>query len=679
MSLDVAAPLSVPGLSKTLSLPMAVPPIAETSGIGPRRAGLRRRARLVYVLMLVIGALPTLLPWLGMMRANAPLQALGWGLWLPGAGFVANGGWATLLFPITLALFTVGMLGWAFAGMLALPILVWVGSAIAAWTLSGPEVTAYSPIAVPVLTFGVIIQRWWKEGRVFRAQSELGRRRAGYLKEAVAAVEAAAVLHVEPRRRELTRDELKSAQYVFDLALQPIGEFKGFTHRDNFQLAALRYQLNHISYALALLQCKYTPNFHGYLNRAQQYAIESLTLPRVCGYWKWEALWGQFRWNPDPVGTRDNVMLTGWSLIALSTYAANTGDLRYQQPGALRFRPFRGRETAYAHDAHSFVRSLAFNWSRSPFYLYPCEPTLSFSVCNTLAFCGVVPYDRLNRTGIAADVHRRFLEAVETEFLLPDGTPHVILNTLTGASSAGIPGPGFALSAMLAMSRLANPLHPGYAKRWFALARHEFLRLDGDNLVLQGVDWLDGFDIGNYKKLPGYMLADIAQAAREHGDNDLAEAALRKADELLRRVADPEVLAYEDISAGANINLAIARWSRRDDWHDLINVGPDPGALQGPILADCEYPAVLVARAFSDGSDLDLVLYNGAAAGPRTLRIERLTPVTRYAVEGATISQVVADADGAASLTVYLDGRTAVRLVPEARNIFTNELPARIR
>lgn len=49
--------------------------------------------------MLLIGLLPMLL------RLGSSAEAAGLGLWIPGGGFVAVGGWAILLFPVTIALF----------------------------------------------------------------------------------------------------------------------------------------------------------------------------------------------------------------------------------------------------------------------------------------------------------------------------------------------------------------------------------------------------------------------------------------------------------------------------------------------------------------------------------------------------------------------------------------------
>lgn len=646
----------------TLTLSNEVPGITANAPSGPRSARLRRRANTFFLLLWAAGALPSILSLTGLVEVQPWLEVFGWGLWLPGAGFVAVGGWLTLLFPPVLALFSVSMMVWAMSGMLVAPVLVWLLAAIAAACLAGSHVAPYAPIAVPVATIAIVVKKYWDEFRLNRVEARRGIERMEYLDEAVSVLEDVTKGAQLSAERELSLDDLKALRYMLDLSLQPVGQFDGFTKKDNIQLAALRYQLNYISYGLATLQCKYAPNFHGYLNRAQRFAIESLTDPKVCGYWKLESMWGKLKWHPDPIGTIDNIMLTGWSLIGLSTYAANTGDLRYQERGVLKFKPFKKRSVTFDHDTHSFVESLMRNWSYCSLYLFPCEPFWSFPLCNSLAFCGVVPYDRVNGTNFAASVHGDFLRAFEEEFLLSDGNPKAVVSTLTGYGSLSRTSAQVELAFLLAMAKFVNAIHPGYARRWYALVRAEFLELIDGELSLKGVKWEECFDTGNYLKNPGFILGGIALAAREHGDDEMAEAALRKADQLLKRVENPSVYAFEGTSAAANLNIATARWSRKGDWQDLINAGPDRRALGGPILTDCEYPRVLVAKAVSDGSGLDLVLYNGEAEGIETIKIERLTPGTRYLVTGAIQSECDSDSAGVATLDVLLNGRTPVTL-----------------
>jgi hypothetical protein len=58
---------------------------------------------LIYFGILLLGGAPLL------MRLSPAWQAAGVGLWFPGAGFLADGGWAVLLLPVTLALFALAL------------------------------------------------------------------------------------------------------------------------------------------------------------------------------------------------------------------------------------------------------------------------------------------------------------------------------------------------------------------------------------------------------------------------------------------------------------------------------------------------------------------------------------------------------------------------------------------
>jgi hypothetical protein len=53
---------------------------------------------------------------------------------------------------------------------------------------------------------------------------------------------------------ELTPDDLELERYLLDLTLQPLDEFEGFSHIEQYLLSALRYQLNYSCYALATAQ-----------------------------------------------------------------------------------------------------------------------------------------------------------------------------------------------------------------------------------------------------------------------------------------------------------------------------------------------------------------------------------------------------------------------------------------
>ncbi len=178
--------------------------------------------------------------------------------------------------------------------------------------------------------------------------------------------------------------------------------------------------------------------------------------------------------------------------------------------------------------------------------------------------------------------------------------------------------------------------------------------------------FIDKIDPGHYK--PGVLFAYVAvmMCAREFGDNELAEACLRSMDQDCGRTLEHGVLSYRKGSCLANVWGVEGRLMRTGDFRNTFVKGPPATALAGPLLAECKYPDVLVAKAFSRGEDLELVLYPGAAPGPQTLGIERLEPGHSYEVTGALQNAVLADARGTAQLTVNLRDRTAVLLKPKS-------------
>jgi hypothetical protein len=86
----------------------------------------------------------------------------------------------------------------------------------------------------------------------------------------------------------------------------------------------------------------------------------------------------------------------------------------------------------------------------------------------------------------------------------------------------------------------------------------------------------------------------------------------------------------------------------------------------GPILDECAYPAVLVARAVSDGNDLRLVLRPGGAPGRRSIAIADLLPEQRYDIRGAVTDELVAGRDGRAVVDVDLGDRVELTITPRA-------------
>lgn len=184
---------------------------------------------------------------------------------------------------------------------------------------------------------------------------------------------------------------------------------------------------------------------------------------------------------------------------------------------------------------------------------------------------------------------------------------------------------------------------------------------NGDQrVVLKG----RGFDFGNYRPGFGGAYAMIMDSAREFGDYDSADAAQRALDQDCGRSNEGGILRYSKMSNLSNITAVRARIHRRNDFRNTVMQGPPETSLRGPILADAKYPDVLVARAFSDGDDLELVLYPGSESTSQQIHVDRLRPGTTYMMRNGAEHSFTADSSGSASLDVELHGRTPVHIVP---------------
>ena len=617
---------------------------------GPLTRATVRRSLLVYTFICALGLLPSV------FEAPSAWQAFGLGLWLPGAGFIAAGGWWTLLFPVALVLFAASLIAWFGAGMVIAPVIVWAGAAWLAAAATGNAIWSGAPYLVPLLTAAAITFQWRRiavHAAADRARLDARRR---FLPRAHDMAIARAVASPDVAQRELDEAQLGMARYALDRALQPIGDLNGYDHRDQFQTAALRYQINHLGFGLAMLQCHYTPSFQGYLSQAQRNLIEQYLQRRIWNYWIYETAWGHLNLTNFDPASRDNIMLTGWLGLHVNLYMIASGDRRYAEPGSLSFR--LNDRTVYPHDTHTLARSVEENFQRAKFCLYPCEPNWIYPICNHYGMTSLVAHDTLFGTQHAAKHLDHWLHRLDNEFTDAKGSIIGLRSELTGWV------PPFP-SGELSYANFTNTFAPDRAWRLWAIARTE---LEGLVRKIDGQDVLefpgDGFDFGNYRRGHVASYGSALSCAREFGDEEFAAAIQRGLDRNGGLNVSTEGRRYTNGSNLANAVTLQGLLLRRDDYGQLVTQGPAESTRRAPVLTDANYPDVLVARAFSRGEDLDLTLYPGKSAGPQTIKVERLQRDRRYAVTGATTDTIVADGNGTAQLTVNLSGRTPVHMTP---------------
>ena len=195
--------------------------------------------------------------------------------------------------------------------------------------------------------------------------------------------------------------------------------------------------------------------------------------------------------------------------------------------------------------------------------------------------------------------------------------------------------------------------------------RENLIRISGDDVEIDATTW-ETLDPGNYSRGTGMSRVSVMAAAKEFGDDELANAlemSLNKRYEVVRKNG---ARAYSGISSWGNAGHVLARLTTKDAMADLL-AGKVPEAWRtGPILAQAAYPDVLVTRAVTDGQALDLVLRPGNGGGRTVLGMERLAPRRDYVVTGAVDETVTADDDGCALVTVELDDRREVLVRPAA-------------
>lgn len=225
------------------------------------------------------------------------LRAAALGLVFPGAGLLAVGTLPALIFGFfTLLGIPLVLFAWFGAGGLAFPLGLWLGSTVLAGLLAKDTLfNLAAPISTVICVGGII----WLTTQTSKANSEAREKRKHRNEYVVSSVRK---MQTEGQKaasgsRELSLRDLRFIQWFVELGMQPFDDLTYHDVIDQFQTAAIRYQLYESVSDLGLYQFNYAPNFHGYLSLAQRRIIEKSLTERVVGFWKWESSWGKFKFS----------------------------------------------------------------------------------------------------------------------------------------------------------------------------------------------------------------------------------------------------------------------------------------------------------------------------------------------------------------------------------------------
>jgi hypothetical protein len=613
----------------------SIPPIPKAKAAhGPKTARRLLRFYALLAIVFMLGITPLLLD------AAPRWKAFGLGLLFPGAGFIYAGGIAGLVFALLSAvLFVVIMFFWWARGVVLAPPGVLLGTALlsAAWIGNGHGI-AWGEWAIPaaVLMFhGVLAfkRRQAFSGALARAEvhNKVIARAAPILRDYPVAAAA-----------EMPKSQIGEFRRMLDLALQPVDSWTGFAMNDTWQDGALRYQICTMSWNLALGQYTQLPAFHGYLNQAQENLIRKHIDRKTWNYWYWESLWGNLRADKNPVHI-DNIMLTGFLGVSLGLFETASGTSPFAAPGSLSFR--WDEKTAFPYSHSAMLEEVVRNFKRYDYGWFPCEPHWIYSMCNLVGRTSLELHDGRHGTRYVEQIRDVFEQTMRDEMTLADGRIRVCTSSLFGfqvPSLSGLFGETWGI-------RFLTPHAPEQAERLWQILKQDFIHRNASGgldfkLLPLGWDTRKPADFSKWPELNPLIMT--LWAALEMGDDEIIDATRKTMDERYG----------EGIAASMT-------WSGRNTLRNMVNRGLPEAWAKGPVLAQAQYPQVIVARAVSDGAALNLVLHPGAEPGIAALGLGRLAPGRSYRSVQSGV-QFKAGPDGCHNLAVKLDGRTEVDIVP---------------
>ncbi len=579
--------------------------------------------------------------------SDARVHAFGLGLAMPGAGFLTWAGtgepaplMAMAMAAVCFASFGVALILWFGTGNIVLPPVLWLASAMGA-AAAGPWLgggTGHDPAigALPLaMSFAGLIALALVRAQPMRP-AELPPMRAQTQRPL-------AVAGPKGQIGELDIDALRLKRLLLDRALQPVDAFDGFEWRDQFQTAAVRYQLNFMSYALALVQANHMPACQAYLATAQDNLRAKQGDHRIWRYWQYENAWGRLALSSDPV-PRDNIMYTGF-VAAQMVLAENAGG----PSGPLVLRRNGSEQARYGGAA--MIDLLAAQYRDAPFGLLACEPNWIYPLCNAITATAIRGHDARHGTDHWAGIEARFREGLLGEFMTASGDLVPFRSSVTGIAPPALGG-----AVMQAFpSFFMNSLFPDVAaQQWDRLTAT--LRQKG----MKRAFW--PIDVGNYGFSRASSYAASAAAAVEMGDAALAAELLAALDHECPRVTHDGAAHRPRASLWAHALELAARAGKTHGLRALVH-RPKLMVADPFLKAVCDR-AILVARAVARHGALEAVFHPVAGAARSTITIGGLIPERFYRANGAETRSFRADAQGCAAIEIVAQRRTEVSVLP---------------
>lgn len=591
----------------------------------------RRQALAIVLYATLIGALTAIDTFAAKPEVISPLML---GLTFPSAGFLY---WASEaqsilslgIFAAGLIVFSMALIVWFATGNVLAPVGTWLGLGVLAafpkiiGLAAIPADTNFPWLLGPGLVAGSLAL--WLRG------SAMPRREPGLARLAAPTPQA------EANPAQMSAHDEARVRLLLDRALQPVDAFEGFEWRDQFQTAAIRYQVNFMAYALAMAHQRHAPAATATYAEAQERLIRKVGDHRVWRYWQLENAWGNLRRDPDPI-PHQNIMYSGFVLLQMALGGETRLDLA------------KGGKVWRRYNMDGIASGLERQYRGAPYGLLACEPNWIYPLCNLITMAGIKASDARLGTARWEELAQPFFAALDREATRKDGSFIAFRSSLTGIAPPA-PG-GIVMQAFPCL--FLNALAPERAQEHWRLVRRKL-----DSGSWQRLFW--SVDTGNYSFSRASGYAATAAAAVEMGDHEVAEECFRRLDVECASQVHGGVAHRTRASLWAHALEVFARANRKNGLHDLV---AQRRSLTGPHLLSAPYPDVQILRAACNAEGLDLVLgakVEGPSAG---IRIGGLVPHRQYATGLSHQRYATADDKGTICLQLRDRGRVSLHVRP---------------
>ncbi|MFQ6114816.1 MAG: hypothetical protein ACE5NG_12170, partial [bacterium] len=398
----------------------------------------------------------------------------------------------------------------------------------------------------------------------------------------------------------LSEDSARLTYFILDLALQPLGDWRGFNSLDQFGQSALRYKLAFMTYALAQVHYLQLPAYPTPFQEAIDRLIQRMMQKRVWSYWYFENLWGNWKKNPDPVYEM-NVMYSGHLANMIGLYEWLFNDHKYDEPGSIRL--VWDEDTAFEYDHASLVERLYSQMHDNPYHSIACEPQQVFAMCNDHAALSLMLFDATHNTQLS-DVNHSYIENLDHLFHGDDGFfnyPYYYHLDVTLPLHLGV-GDGWALALMHPFARQrVRSMYPAFF--------HRHGRWQDDSTATVTGHVFEFMDIGDYRLSDASQVSFGLLLASEVGDTTFAKGLWRHAVRKYQPINKDGTMYFSRASLLVNSVFLLGRVNQPDGLWRLYNQGWPTSHFHDPHLKDLNLNQVLVLRAdYAPESGLTFVL-----------------------------------------------------------------------